>query len=203
MLKLIFVLAAVTVATSPALANESLSNEDVECAARQFRIATYDSLRLNRELFNSRQEAGNQLWQNWTDAGQPDEFRSAVIQWFEAAAAAGPEESLPPLPELPGLPIAGEVNEEVRVDELVIELPTELKDAALSDPANAGDGTIPTSTTLEPATESESAKPDAQPSAGDDKATATDKDATEEPTHGVSKMINSLGRAMSRAVGAK
>ncbi len=101
-----FVLFAMTAICSTASSAENAQDLEIERAARAFRIATYDSFRLNRDLYDARREAGDGLLTKWHEAGAPDEFRLDVLNWFGHAAELPAGSPLPPMPALPEVPPA-------------------------------------------------------------------------------------------------
>jgi hypothetical protein len=72
---------------------------DIETAAKAFRIRVYNSFRQNRDEYNTRIAAGEEVLSAWTRGGTEAE-EQAVLMWFLAASEAsnqGAEQSLPEL----------------------------------------------------------------------------------------------------------
>ena len=93
---------------------------DVERAAREYRRNVYLNFRTNREEFDRRWKAGEDLYQHWTAIRKPASHGQAVEAWFAQAAAASSWEGgvLPPHPYLPepSLPTAFSVIEPTPAD---------------------------------------------------------------------------------------
>jgi hypothetical protein len=77
-----------------------IASPSVEHAARLYRIAVYDSFRLDRPEYNLRREAGDFLWQVYEKSAKSPEVAAETLAWFDAARNAAIENvgSLPPLP---------------------------------------------------------------------------------------------------------
>ena len=74
----------------------------LEKAARDFRIQTYEMFRNDRAEFDRREAEAARLRQAWTDAGADPDDQPKLIHWFEQAAAgsdAGAIGELPPAPQ--------------------------------------------------------------------------------------------------------
>lgn len=107
----------------------------VEDAAREFRILTYDTFRLNRTEYDARREAADQLFEAWQAAREPRDFRDAVSGWFVEATALtqfDPTTELPPVPELPAVSSASHTMDSF--PSLHIEMPPETERPAYLDP---------------------------------------------------------------------
>lgn len=72
-----------------------------EQAARLYRIEIYNTYRLDRSEHDRRLALGQQVWQRYRDAGEPNAARDEVVQWFVAAREAS--RARQPLPEAPQL----------------------------------------------------------------------------------------------------
>jgi hypothetical protein len=80
------------------------ANRDIAQAAREFRRTVYETYRTDREAFDLRWSAGDELWRRWVALEQPAAHREAVFTWFVESrrlAATGDRGELPFLPELP------------------------------------------------------------------------------------------------------
>ena len=84
---------------------ETNSNEsprvDVSQAARTYRIHIYETYRLNREEYDVRRAAADELSTWWQDAGNPEEYEQVVLSWFEEKLHTESGQFVPQLPELP------------------------------------------------------------------------------------------------------
>ena len=82
-------------------ATETNSREDVNRAARTYRIHIYETYRLNRKEYDVRRAAADKLSKWWEDAGNPEEYQQVVQSWFEEALHSGSDQFVLQLPELP------------------------------------------------------------------------------------------------------
>lgn len=72
-----------------------------EHAARLYRIEIYNTYRHDRAEYDRRLAAGAALWKSFDTAGQPNEQRDEVLQWFvDARAASQRRAALPTAPAL-------------------------------------------------------------------------------------------------------
>lgn len=94
--------AALAVSSAPpAPANDLPTAEDraLAAAARDFRIQTYNTFRLDRPEFNRRRAAWNKLHDQWVESGRKAEDRQRLLTWLDRATHASRPDSVGPLPE--------------------------------------------------------------------------------------------------------
>ncbi len=73
----------------------------VEQAARLYRIEVYNTFRNDRAEYDHRRAQGEQVWAAFDAAGQPQQHRSTVTQWFVAAREASTPSQVGVLPAMP------------------------------------------------------------------------------------------------------
>lgn len=79
------------------------ARDDLERAARDYRIAVYATFRQNRPEFERRTAAGRDVLAGWKADGEREEKLPEMLAWFHDAALAsraGRVRELPPLPDL-------------------------------------------------------------------------------------------------------
>ncbi len=74
---------------------------EVHQNARDYRLQIYRSFRMNRQEFDRRRLAGNNVLRAWGTAGRRPKDGDAVIRWFDVAMRASVSGSTQPVPVLP------------------------------------------------------------------------------------------------------
>jgi len=93
--------ALTALAAKPQDADGAPSPAAVEAAARDYRIEIYAAFRTQRDEYNRRRAAGDELLQAWIGAGQPIADAPAIRMWFdEARRRSASGQPLPPKPKL-------------------------------------------------------------------------------------------------------
>jgi hypothetical protein len=82
-------------------ARQPTATRSVEAAARAFRLQVYRTYRTDRDEFERRRAAAEQVHTAWRNAGKHADDEPAVIRWFEEAAYQSRAEIRGPLPEPP------------------------------------------------------------------------------------------------------
>lgn len=65
---------------------ETMANR-IDRAARDYRIAVYDSHHDDRDRYDAHSRIGDRILAAWNGAGQPKEFAERVLNWFSEADA--------------------------------------------------------------------------------------------------------------------
>jgi hypothetical protein len=94
---ILIALAATTAATTAAFA-DTVDERDVETAARNFRIQTYETYRTDRPVYDERIEAADQALRRFRLAAD-DVGRTEIQQWFDDAERVE-DPALPPVPDI-------------------------------------------------------------------------------------------------------
>jgi hypothetical protein len=81
--------------------------EALEAAARQYRVAVYETYRLDRAEYDRRRAAADELQARWREAGGRKEELTAVLKWLERATYLSRPEVRQSLPALPGFGMPG------------------------------------------------------------------------------------------------
>lgn len=81
-------------------ASDDVQPDPIQDAAREYRIWTYDNFRLDRDQYDRRRQAADELLQRWTEAGSRASQGEVVVSWFAAAKSDSRTLDLPALPEL-------------------------------------------------------------------------------------------------------
>ncbi|HEV2972837.1 MAG TPA: hypothetical protein VGY55_22915 [Pirellulales bacterium] len=97
-------LLAVVIAAGLAVGNSdspSPQEEQLEKAARAYRIQVYDTFHLDRAEYDRRRAEWTRLEAAWQTAGKPDRELPAIVSWLATATAQSQPESIGPLPDAP------------------------------------------------------------------------------------------------------
>jgi hypothetical protein len=79
----------------------TVADLQLEKAARDYRIQTYETFRNDRAEYNRRQAEAVRIQAAWADAGSNREEQPKLIAWFEQATARSRTDSIGNLPEVP------------------------------------------------------------------------------------------------------
>lgn len=85
-------------ATSSTTAQATATRDDLERAARDFRIAVYRNFRRNRPEFDRRNAVWKDIHAQWQRDGEPDDELPVLVDWLRRATDASRQGAARPLP---------------------------------------------------------------------------------------------------------